>query len=174
MLFFIKNKHYYKMKMIQLSILILFCSLTTNLFAQEKDLRKASDFGAPLTMENKEDSPYFGNWEVITSKSDAEMIDLMPDQEGPVGQYFILKPTNERTAISEYLSGDGYHSVDLGFYVYRKGNNFYANLNNSVAVVFALENKGHYLEFKCEYLKDLDQLKLTTSKKVVFYLKRFF
>lgn len=145
--------------------------LSTTLLAQEKDLRKASDLGNELVNNNPDDYAYFGNWQVIPAKSDAEYIDLMYKEEGEAGQYFILKPTDERSAISGYID-DGYHSVDLGFYAYRKGTTFYGNLDISVAIVFSSKYKGQLFTFECEYLKESDQLKLTTSEGVVFYLER--
>ena len=63
-------------------------------------------------------------------------------------------------------------SVEIGFYAYRKGNKFYGNLDASVAIMFEDEYKGQLIEFECKYIKSKDQLKLTTSKNVVFYLKR--
>ena len=140
-------------------------------FAQEKDTTNANTLGNPLTVESEEDFKYFGNWEVIPSKSGAENISLMPEQDGPTGPYFFLSPTTDRSSVSSYLE-DEYHSVDLGFNAYRKGNKFYGNLTTSVAVVFEMEHKGTLITFTCEYLEAEDQLKLTTADNVVFYLQR--
>lgn len=159
------------MKPLQLLIVLIAFIITNGAYAQEKNLTKASTLGAVMTEENEADDNYFGNWEVIASKSEAENISLMPDQDSPTGPYLFLKPTRERSSVSSYIEGD-FHSVDLGFNAYRKGNTFYGNLTTSVAIVFESEHKGELITFTCEYLEDLDQLKLTTSKNVVFYLKR--
>lgn len=124
-----------------------------------------------MVEENKDDYVYYGNWEVINSKSDSADINLMPNQNGPTGKYLILKPTNQRSAVSSYRD-DGYHSVEIGFYAYRKGNKFYGNLDACVAVMFEDEYKGQLIAFECKYIKSKDQIKLKTSKNVVFYLKR--
>lgn len=160
------------MKRIYLLLFAFTLIINNTVNAQRKNLRKASTIGDVMSEDNKADQSYFGNWKIIDSLSDEEYIDLMPDQSAPSGQYLILKSSKERSAISSFLDA-GYHSVDLGFYVYRKKNNFYANLDTSVAIMFEKEHKGHLIEFKCEYLIGKDQLKLTTSKNTVFYLKRF-
>lgn len=159
------------MKRATLLTIFLVLLIGQHAFAQEKDTTDASTLGNPLTVDSKEDFKYFGNWEVIPSKSDAENISLMPEQDGPTGPYFFLSPTTDRSSISNYLEGE-YHSVDLGFNAYRKGSKFYGNLTTSVAVVFEVEHEGELIEFTCEYLEEEDQLKLTTSDHVVFYLQR--
>lgn len=159
------------MKLKQLFTASFAIFLTLGVHAQDKDMREASSLGEVLSEDNEDDIPFFGNWEVIPDKSGAEYMELLPEQDGPAGQYLILKPTSERSSISSYRD-EGFHSVDLGFYTYRKGDQFYANLDASTAVMFQYEFKGILIEFTCEYMEDKDQLKLTTSKDVVFYLKR--
>lgn len=52
----------------------------------------------------------------------------MPGFDPPQGESLFLAPSNVISATSSYIDDDNYHSVEIGFNLYRDGNSFYGNL----------------------------------------------